>query len=101
MNGELVAGLLGVVAPAALAFLKRFGLSEKQQNAAILGVLIVLTGLVMVASGDINPAACAELGLMECVEVVYGYLGAVIGGAFISYKMFWQALGIDDKIAGA
>jgi hypothetical protein len=99
-NGELVAGLLGIIAPIVNAWFKRFNLEEKQQNAVILGFLIVVTGLVMLASGDINPKVCADLGLMECVEVVYKYLGAVIAGAFISYKMFWQALGIDDKIAG-
>ena len=99
-NGELIAGLLGIIAPAVMALFKRLGLEEKKQNALILGALIVVTGVVMLASGDIDPAACAELGLMECIEVVYGYLGAVVAGAFVSYKMFWQALGIEDKIAG-
>lgn len=101
MNGtELLAGLLGIVAPAVNALFKRLGLSEHAQNGVILAACIVGAGVMMLVSGELDPAACAELGLVDCVGVVYKYLGLVLGGAFISYKMFWQALGIDDKIAG-
>jgi len=99
-DGQLVAGVIGILAPMAMALLKKFGLSKKAQDAAILAALIAITGLLMLASGDINPKACADLGLEECFKVVYGYLGAVVGGAFVTYKMFFEALGIDAKIAG-
>ena len=100
-GSELLAGLLGIIAPAINALFKRLGLDEKVQNGIILAACIVGAGVMMLASGELDPAACAELGLLDCLSVVYKYLGLVLGGAFVSYKMFWQALGIDDKIAGA
>jgi hypothetical protein len=102
MSGaELLAGLLGIVAPAILALFKRLDLSKTAQSGIILAACIVGAGVTMLASGELDPAACSGLDLLDCVSVVYKYLGLVLGGAFVSYKMFWQALGIDDKIAGA
>ena len=100
-DGQLVAGILGILAPIVNALFKRLGLGEKAQNALILGFCIVVAGFAAFASGDISVDACAGLDLQACVEVVYGYIGIVLVGAFVSYKMFYQALGIDDKIAGA
>lgn len=101
MNGqEVFAGLVGIVAPVVVGLFKRLGLSDKQQNLVTLCVLVVITGVMMVGSGEISLTACSGMGLEACVSVVYKYVFLVIGGAFLSYKMFWQALGIDDKIAG-
>jgi hypothetical protein len=101
MSGqEILAGLIGVLAPVVVAAFKRLNLNEKMQNLVTLIILIVITGIMMVGSGEISLHACSGLGLEECVGVVYKYVGLVIGGAFLSYKLFWQALGIDDKVAG-
>lgn len=99
-GSELLAGLLGIIAPAINALFKRLGLGEKAQNGIILAACIVGAGVMMFLSGELDPAACAGLDLPGCLSVIYKYLGLVLGGAFVSYKMFWQALGIDDKIAG-
>jgi di/tricarboxylate transporter len=99
-DGQLVAALIAALAPAVLALFKRLNISKEAQSAIILGVLVVFAGLAMLASGDIDTKACSGLDLMACVQVVYGYVGAVLGSAFVSYKLFWGALGIDDKIAG-
>lgn len=100
MNGDWVIGLLGVLAPLVNALFKRLGLGEKAQNALILGFCVVVAGFVAFAKGDIAVNACAGLDLQACMEVVYKYVGIVLVAAFVSYKMVWQALGIDDKIAG-
>ena len=101
MSGsEILAALLGLLAPIVNAWFKRWGLGEKEQNVIILSFLIVVSGVMMIGSGEISLSGCAGMGLEECFGVVYKYLGLVVGGAFVSYKMFFQALGIDDRIAG-
>jgi len=101
MSGrELLAALIGIFAPVAAAYLKKLGLSRKKQDMVILVALIAVAGVMAVGSGEISTNACAGLGLEACFGVVYKYIGLVVGGAFVSYKMFWQASGIDDEIAG-
>jgi len=97
---EALAGLIGILAPAALALFKRLGLKKVQQDMVVLAVLIVVSAMMMFASGELNPLACSELGILECLGVVEKYLGLVIGFALISYKMFWEASGLDNRIAG-
>lgn len=99
-NGQLGAAILAFLAPLVLAIFKRYDLSENVQAGVILGGLLVVAGFSMFISGDINPMACAGLGLIACVKIVVGYLIAVFGTALTSYKYVWQAFGIDDKIAG-
>lgn len=101
MSGqELLAALIGIFAPSITAVLKRWGWSRKKQDMLILAVLVVVAGVMAFGSGEISAGACAGLGLEECFGVIYKYIGLVVGGAFVSYKMFWQASGIDDEIAG-
>ena len=46
----------------------------------ILAALIAVSGVMMVGSGEISLSACSELGLEECFNVVYKYVGLVVGG---------------------
>ena len=99
-NGQLGAALLAVLAPLVLAWFKRFNISENAKQGIILAGLLVIAGFSMWLSGDIDPKVCASLGLLECVRIVVGYVGAVFTAALVSYKYVWQAFGIDDRIAG-
>jgi hypothetical protein len=99
-DGQLGATILGFVAPLALAWFKRWNLNKNAQAGIILAGLLVVAGVTMLLSGDINPAACSGLDLLPCVKIVVGYLVAVFGAALGSYKYVWQAFGIDDRIAG-
>ncbi len=99
-DGQLFAGLLAVIAPLVLALFKRLNLSKEATSAIILAGCVVVAGVGLFTSGQLDPKACAGVDLVECVKVVFAYLSAALTLAFVYYKMVWQALGIDDKIAG-
>ena len=100
-DGQLFAGLLAILAPLGLALIKRFNLSKEVTSGFILLGCIVVAGIGLFLSGQLDPRACAGVDILECVKVVFAYLSAALTLAFVYYKMVWQALGIDAKIAGA
>jgi len=99
-DGQFVAALLAVVAPLFLALVKRYDLSKEAISAIVLAVCVVVAGFGLFLSGQIDPRVCAAIDIIECVKAVFTYLTLSLGVAFLYYKMVWQALGIDDKIAG-
>jgi hypothetical protein len=99
-DGQFVAALLAVIAPLVLAFFKRLNLSKEAMSAIVLAGCVVVAGFGLFLSGQIDPRVCAAIDIIECVKVVFTYVTLSLGVAFIYYKMVWQALGIDDKIAG-
>jgi len=99
-NGELLAGLLAVIAPLVLAIFKRLNLSKEATSAIVLAGCIVVAGIGLFTSGQLDPRACASIDVVECVKTVFAYLTAALTVAFVYYKMVWQALGIEDRIAG-
>lgn len=99
-DGQFGAALLAVVAPLVLALFKRLKLSKEAMSGVVLAGCIVVGGVGLFMSGEIDPKACAEVDLVECVKIVFTYLTLSLTVAFVYYKMVWQALGIDDKIAG-
>lgn len=99
-DGQLVAALLAMVAPLVLALFKRLKLSKEATSGIVLAGCVVVAAIGLFMSGEIDPRGCADADLVECVKVVLSYLTLSLGVAFVYYKMVWQALGIDDKIAG-
>ena len=99
-NAELLAGLLAVIAPLVLALSKRLKLSKEATSGIVLAGCVVVAGIGLFVSGELNPKACASVDILECVKVVFAYLTAALTVAFVYYKMVWQALGIEDRIAG-
>ena len=99
-DGQFVAALLAVVAPLVLAVFKRLNLSKEVMSAIVLAGCVVVAAFGLFVSGKIDPGVCAAIDIVECVKVVFSYVTLSLGVAFLYYKMAWQALGIDDRIAG-
>jgi len=100
LTWALVTEMLAFVMPALAALIKRLNLSKTAQDMAILAFYIVVAGLAGILIGNIALDACADISLEACVAVVIGYIQLVMAQAFIWYKMFWQASGIEARIAG-
>lgn len=95
-----VTAMLGIIFPFIAALVKRLGLERKVQDAVILGLLIAFAGGAFFVLGDISVSACKDSDLPSCATVIAGYISLVVGQAYIWYKMFWQAFGLDDRISG-
>jgi SNF family Na+-dependent transporter len=76
--------ILGLLAPLVIAVLKQSGFTKAQNSLIALGVCLVVGIADAIYFGTLDP--------MDVAKTVF----TVISTAFVTYKMFFQALGIDD-----
>lgn len=81
--------VLGLIAPLIIAVLKQSGFTKAQNSLIALGVCL--------AVGITDAWYFGTLDLMDVAKTVF----TVISTAFVTYKMFFQALGIDDWLTDA
>lgn len=81
--------VLGLLAPLVIAVLKQSGFTKAQNSLIALGVCLVAGIWDALYFGNVEPQAIAETVFQ------------VISAAFVSYKMFFNALGIDEWLTDA
>jgi len=81
--------ILGLIAPFIIAVLKQSGFTKRQNSLIALGVCLT--------AGIADAWYFGTLDPMDVAKTVF----TVVSTAFVSYKMFFQALGIDDWLTEA
>jgi len=81
--------VLGLIAPLVIAVLKQSGFTKAQNSLIALGVCL--------AAGIADAIYFGTLDPMDVAKTVF----TVVSVAFTTYKMFFQALGIDDWLTEA
>ena len=81
--------VLGLLAPLAIAVLKQSGFTKKENSLIALGVCLVVGVWDSFYFGNVDP--------MDVAGTVF----QVISTAFVTYKMFFSALGIDEWLTNA
>jgi len=81
--------ILGLIAPLVIAVLKQSGFTKAQNSLIALGVCLAVGIADAWYFGTMDP--------MDVTKTVF----TVVSTAFVSYKMFFQALGIDDWLTEA
>lgn len=76
--------VLGLLAPLVIAVLKQSGFTKAQNSLIALGVCFAVGVADAFYFGTVSP--------MDVAKTVF----MVVSTAFVTYKMFFQALGVDD-----
>ena len=92
--------ILGIILPPFLALVKKTGWKKRSKDLVILAILIVVGAVAGFLAGEINPMACSDAELPECLTLVVGYIGFTAGQALVWYKLYWEDSALENKIAG-